>query len=138
MYIPKVEGKTVFFDVLGLFLVRYSESNGIILNYAVAGVVIILVYISLLRMAVKSNVTFKKILIWFIPILIVQVVAFVLGLALPILVAYMFDQHGLTMTYFSTPALSLGLYVCPSLVGLALPSFVYLKIQNYVSKLFIF
>ncbi|XP_044251815.2 endoplasmic reticulum metallopeptidase 1-like [Drosophila takahashii] len=123
-------GKTVFFDVLGLFFVSYSESNGKILNYSVPGVVIILVYISLLRMVANSNVTFKKILCWFALILIVQLVAFVMGLALPLIVAYMFDKYGLTMTYFSTPAISLGLYVCPSLVGLALPSFIYLRMQN--------
>uniref|UniRef100_A0A6P4EJ56 FXNA-like protease n=1 Tax=Drosophila rhopaloa TaxID=1041015 RepID=A0A6P4EJ56_DRORH len=123
-------GKTVFFDVLGLFFVSYSESNGIILNYAVAGVAFLLIYVSLWRMAFKSNVTFKKILISFLLILIVQIIALVLGLALPLSIAYMFDKYGLSMTYFSTPALSLGLYVCPSLFGLALPSFVYLRIQN--------
>lgn len=63
----------------------------------------------------------------------VQVVAFVLGLGLPISVAYLFDKYGLTMTYFSTPALSLGLYVCPSLLGLALPSYVHLRMQQNVS-----
>ncbi|KAH8348935.1 hypothetical protein KR084_012583, partial [Drosophila pseudotakahashii] len=125
-----VEGKTVFFDVLGLFFVSYSERNGKILNYAVPGIVIILVHISLLRMGAKSNVTFGKILCCFVPILIVQLVAFVMGLALPLMVAYMFDKYGLSMTYFSTPSLSLGLYVCPSLVGLALPNFVYLRMQK--------
>nr|XP_017000980.2 endoplasmic reticulum metallopeptidase 1-like [Drosophila takahashii] len=123
-------GKAVFFDVLGLFFVSYSADSGKTLNYAVAGVAIILVYVSLLRIAEVSSVTSAQVLSWFVLILVLQVVAFVLGLALPVVVAYMFDKYGLSMTYFSTPALSLGLYVCPSLVGLALPSFVYLKLQK--------
>ncbi|KAH8389309.1 hypothetical protein KR200_011888, partial [Drosophila serrata] len=122
--------KAVFFDVLGLFLVNYSAETGTTLNYAVAAVAIALVYISLLRIASTAEVTSDQVLSWFVLILVVQVVAFVLGLGLPIAVAYMFDKYGLTMTYFSTPVLSLGLYVCPSLLGLALPSYVYLKRQE--------
>ncbi|XP_017077538.1 endoplasmic reticulum metallopeptidase 1-like [Drosophila eugracilis] len=123
-------GKAVFFDVLGLFFISYSADSGTALNYAVAGAAIILVYVSLLRIADVSNVTSAQVLSWFVLILVLQVVAFVLGLALPIVVAYMFDKYGLSLTYFSTPALPLGLYVCPSLVGLALPSVIYLKLQK--------
>jgi len=122
----------VFFDVLGLFLVSYSAENGKTLNYAVAGVAIILVYVSLLRIADVSNVTPAQVQGWFVLILVLQVIAFVLGLALPIVVAYVFDKYGLSLTYFSTPALSIGLYVCPSLVGLALPSYIYLRLQKNV------
>ncbi|XP_017128845.1 endoplasmic reticulum metallopeptidase 1-like [Drosophila elegans] len=123
-------GKAVFFDVLGLFFVSYSADDGKTLNYAVAGIAIVLVYVSLLRIADVSNVTSAQVLSWFVLILVLQVVAFVLGLALPIVIAYMFDKNGLSLTYFSTPALSLGLYVSPSLLGLALPSVIYLKLQK--------
>ncbi|KAH8290310.1 hypothetical protein KR054_001806, partial [Drosophila jambulina] len=122
--------KAVFFDVLGLFFVNYSAEFGTTLNNAVAAVAIVLVYISLLRIANTAEVPSDQVLSWFVLNLTVQVVSFVLGLGLPIGVAYMFDKYGLTMTYFSTPALSLGLYVCPSLLGLALPSYIYLKRQQ--------
>ncbi|KAH8401775.1 hypothetical protein KR009_007797, partial [Drosophila setifemur] len=124
------EESAVFFDVLGVFFITYSASFGTTLNYAVAAVTIVLVYVSLLRIAAVSKVTSEQVLNWFVLILVVQLVAFVLGLGLPIVVGYMFDKYGLTLSYFSTPAISLGLYVCPSLVGLALPSYIYLKLQK--------
>ncbi|KAH8270871.1 hypothetical protein KR018_008083, partial [Drosophila ironensis] len=123
-------GHAIFFDVLGLFFVTYNASNGTTFNYAVAAVAIVLVYLSLLRIAGVSGVSSEKVLGLSILILVVQVIAFVLGLALPIAVAYLFDKYGLSLTYFSSPALPLGLYVCPSLLGLALPSFIYLKLQK--------
>ncbi|KAH8270870.1 hypothetical protein KR018_008084, partial [Drosophila ironensis] len=130
----------VFFDFLGLFMITYPTATGTTLNYAAAVVVVVLIYISLLRIAAVAKITSDQVISVFVLILVVQVVAFVLGLALPIVVAYLFDEYGLTLSYFSTPALSLGLYVLPSLVGLVLPSYIYLKLQkieniSYVQQL---
>ncbi|XP_022229013.2 endoplasmic reticulum metallopeptidase 1-like isoform X2 [Drosophila obscura] len=124
------EGHAVFFDVLGLYFVSYSESNGIIFNYAVAGATIVLIFVSLWRTASASNVFTGHVVGWFILILVLQVIALLLGLGLPVVVAYLFDKYGLSLTYYSTPALLIGLYVCPSLIGLSLPSFIYLKLQR--------
>ncbi|XP_020803382.1 endoplasmic reticulum metallopeptidase 1 isoform X1 [Drosophila serrata] len=123
-------GNVVFFDVLGLYFVSYSAENGVKLNYAVAGLTIILVYVSLLRIASKSNVSSGQVLGWFILVLVFQLVAFVLGLVLPLAVAYGLDMYGFSLSYFSTPSLMVGLFVCPSLLGLTLPSYIYLKLQN--------
>ncbi|KAH8233793.1 hypothetical protein KR026_012472, partial [Drosophila bipectinata] len=123
-------GTAVFFDFLGLFMISYSNTVAVKLNYAVAAVTIVLVYLSLLRIASVAKTTSEHVITWFVLILVVQVVAFVLGVGLPIIVAYVFDKYGLTLTYYSTPILSLGLYVCPCLVGLALPSVIYLKLQK--------
>nr|NP_611418.1 uncharacterized protein Dmel_CG10081, isoform A [Drosophila melanogaster]AAF57569.1 uncharacterized protein Dmel_CG10081, isoform A [Drosophila melanogaster]AAY55128.2 RE61138p [Drosophila melanogaster]AOQ11175.1 CG10081-RA [synthetic construct] len=123
-------GNTIFFDVLGLYLISYSADVGVKLNYAVAAAAIILIYISLLRIAEKSSVSSEQILSTFILVLVVQLIAFVLALALPLLVAYGLDKYGLSLSYFATPSLLIGLYICPSLLGLTLPSYIYLKLAN--------
>ncbi|KAH8348253.1 hypothetical protein KR084_005821 [Drosophila pseudotakahashii] len=123
-------GHAIFFDVLGLYFISYTESNGIILNYSVAGIALILIFVSIWRTANISCVSTGYVLSWFILIFVLQVIAFVLGFGLPVAVAYVFDKYGLSLTYFSTPALLIGLYICPSLLGLSLPSYIYLKLQR--------
>jgi len=66
-------------------------------------------------------------------LIIIQFIALALGLALPILVAYLFDSLSLSLTYFSCPYLLIGLYVCPSLIGLSLPITIYYQLQQNVS-----
>jgi len=66
--------------------------------------------------------------------MIVQIIALTLSLTLPLLVAYYFDSYGLSLTYFSSPILLIGLYVCPSLIGLSLPITIYYQLQKRVSK----
>ncbi|KAH8270808.1 hypothetical protein KR018_005397, partial [Drosophila ironensis] len=124
------QGKTVFFDVLGLYFIKYSEETGVKLNYAVAAATIILVYLSLGRTASISKVSTGKVFGLFILVLVLQVIAFVLALALPIAMAYGLDKYGYTLSYFATSSLVVGLYICPCLVGLALPSYIYLKFQE--------
>ncbi|XP_017077578.1 endoplasmic reticulum metallopeptidase 1-like [Drosophila eugracilis] len=123
-------GHAVFFDFLRIYFISYTASNGIILNYTVAGVALVLVFISIWRTASISSATIGYVLSWFILILVIQIIAFVLGFGLPIAIAYVFDKYGLSLTYFSTPALLIGLYICPSLLGLSLPSYIYLKLQR--------
>ncbi|BFG06210.1 endoplasmic reticulum metallopeptidase 1-like [Drosophila madeirensis] len=118
-------GHAIFFDFLGLFFISYSSSNGEYLNYGVAAAAIILVFVSLWRIAAVSNVATEDVQRWGVLLLITQVIAFVLGLALPIVVAYALDKYGLALSYYSRPILVVGLYVCPSLVGLSLPSTIY-------------
>ncbi|KAH8254508.1 hypothetical protein KR032_010604, partial [Drosophila birchii] len=123
-------GHSVFFDVLGLYLISYTDSIGVILNYSVAAITLILIFVSVWRTASISNASLGNVLCWFILILVLQIIAFVLGLGLPVVVAYMFDKYGLSLTYFSTPALMIGLYICPSLLGLSLPSYIYLRLRK--------
>ncbi|EDV35717.1 uncharacterized protein Dana_GF12334 [Drosophila ananassae] len=123
-------GHAVFFDFLGLYFINYNESTGIILNYCVAVGTLILIFASIWRTASVSFVPTGYVLKWFTLILALQIVAFILGFGLPLVVAYVLDKYGLSMTYFSTPALMIGLYVCPSLLGLSLPSYIYLQLQK--------
>ncbi|XP_034476003.1 endoplasmic reticulum metallopeptidase 1-like [Drosophila innubila] len=123
-------GPAVFFDFLGLYFVHYSEATGKSLNYSVAGAVLFLILVSIWRMANFSKISTCHVMRWFILVMVIQIISFVLGLALPIVVAYGMDSFGLSLTYYSTPMLIVGLYVCPSLIGLSLPITIYYSLQR--------
>ncbi|XP_034475998.1 endoplasmic reticulum metallopeptidase 1-like isoform X2 [Drosophila innubila] len=123
-------GRAVYYDFLGLYFFYYSEATGKCLNYVVAGAALILILISIWRMAEASQVTICHVIRWFILVMVIQIISFVLGLALPIVVAYGMDSFGLSLTYYSTPMLIVGLYVCPSLIGLSLPITIYYSLQR--------
>ncbi|KAH8418651.1 hypothetical protein KR222_008448, partial [Zaprionus bogoriensis] len=122
-------GNVVFFDFLGLFFVSYLQETGTIINYSVSGSVFVLILISIWRMSVVSSTSFCSMVLRLILSVIIQTIALVLGLTLPLLVAYYLDSFGLSLTYFSSTWLIIGLYVCPSLIGLSLPIMIYLQSQ---------
>ncbi|KAH8371342.1 hypothetical protein KR093_007018, partial [Drosophila rubida] len=123
-------GHAIFFDFLGLYFVHYSEATGEYLNFGVAGAALVLVFISIWRMSDVSQVSFCHVARWFILVIVIQIIAFALGIALPIVVAYVMDSFGHSLTYYSTPLLVIGLYVCPSLIGLSLPTTIYYSLQR--------
>ncbi|XP_023159980.2 endoplasmic reticulum metallopeptidase 1-like [Drosophila hydei] len=123
-------GNSVYYDLLGLTFITYSEETGNILNYSAAGVTLLLVFISVWRMSAVSRLPFSQVSQRFIILLVLQIIAFVLALALPLLVAYILDSFGLSLTYFSSPSLLIGLYVCPALIGLCLPITIYCQSQE--------
>ncbi|XP_064544305.1 endoplasmic reticulum metallopeptidase 1-like [Drosophila montana] len=123
-------GHAVFFDFLGIYFIYYSETTGILLNLSVAGAALIFVFVSIWRIADVSHVSISHVVRWFILVLIIQVISFLLGLALPIVVSYVFENLGLSLTYYSSPLLVIGLYVCPSLIGLSLPTTIYYSLQG--------
>ncbi|XP_041675681.1 endoplasmic reticulum metallopeptidase 1-like [Drosophila eugracilis] len=129
-------GPSVFFDVLGLFFVNYTNKTGITLNFSVATVAIVLIYLSLRRMATSSEVSSSFILCWFLVILLVQIFAVGLALGLPLWIASSFDRNGLSLTYFSTPSLMFGLYVCPCLFGLLLPPYIFIGLPRHKKTYF--
>ncbi|XP_034110824.1 endoplasmic reticulum metallopeptidase 1-like isoform X3 [Drosophila albomicans] len=123
-------GHAVFFDFLGIYFFHYSEATGIYLNYGVAGATLILILVSIWRMSSVSKVSICHVIRWFILVFVIQIISFALALALPTVIAYVMDSSGLAMTYYSTPLLVVGLYVCPSLVGLSVPTTIYYSLQR--------
>lgn len=126
-------GHVVFFDFLGIYFFHYSEETGKLLNYGVAGASVILVFISIWRIAALSRASISDVIGWFTLVQVVQIVSFALGLVSPILVASVMDKYSLSLTYYSTPQLVIGLYVIPSLIGLSLPITIYYHLQRNVS-----
>lgn len=123
----------MYFDFLGLFVINYSEETGKTLNYCAAGATLILVFISLWRMSAVARLSSCGVWQRLIMLVTLQIIAFVLALGMPLLVAYVFDSFGLSLTYFSSPALLIGLYICPALIGLGLPITIYYQSQQNVS-----
>ncbi|KAH8418650.1 hypothetical protein KR222_008447, partial [Zaprionus bogoriensis] len=124
------KGQTIFFDYLGIFFVCYSKETGTIINHSISGSVIIAILISISRMSAISSYSICHVMLRLIILVIVETIALFLGIALPLLIAYYFDSLGLSLTYFNSPWLMLGLYVCPSLFGLSLPIIIYLQCQQ--------
>ncbi|XP_017147224.1 endoplasmic reticulum metallopeptidase 1 [Drosophila miranda] len=123
------KGHSVFFDFLGLFFVCYTEKTGIILNCVIAVISLMLVGVSLWRMARVSEVTAGQISVWFLIILGLHVVGLGLCLGLPLLMAVLFDAGDRSLTYFSSNWLVIGLYVCPAVIGLVLPLTLYYTLK---------
>ncbi|KAH8418640.1 hypothetical protein KR222_008079, partial [Zaprionus bogoriensis] len=124
------EGHVVFFDFLGIFMVSYKEDTGKILNYSVAGASLLLVIISVWRMSAVSAISHCHVVLRLITLVVFQIIALGLSLGLPLLVAYYFDSIGLSIAYFSSLKLIIGLYVCPSLLGLTLPILIYFQLNQ--------
>ncbi|EDW01017.1 GH20688 [Drosophila grimshawi] len=124
------EGHAVFFDYMGLFFVVYSKTTGIVLNSCIAAVSLLLVGISLWRMAHVSELSLCQVLIWFAIILGLHIVGVALCLGLPLLMAVLFDAGNHSLTYFTSNWLMLGLFVCPAIIGLSLPTTLYFSFRK--------
>ncbi|XP_030558012.1 endoplasmic reticulum metallopeptidase 1-like [Drosophila novamexicana] len=124
------EGHAVFFDFLGLFFVFYTETIGIVLNCCIAAVSLLLVCVSLWRMARVSEQSLCQVALWFAIILGLHVLGVVLSLGLPLLMAVMFDAGDRSLTYFTNTWLMIGLYICPAIIGLSLPTTLYYSFRK--------
>lgn len=76
-------------------------------------------------MAIKSELSLGRIWIWFLIILGLHLVGCLLCIALPLLMAVLYDVTDRTLTYYSNNWLVIGLYICPAIIGLVLPSTLY-------------
>ncbi|KAH8384740.1 hypothetical protein KR093_007130, partial [Drosophila rubida] len=126
-------GHAVFFDFLGLYFINYSEETGKTLNYATAGVTLLLICISVCRMSALSSLSCCQLTQRLIILSITQILALVFAIGLPLVVAHVFDSYGLSLTYFSSTYLIIGLYICPALIGLSLPTTIYFQSQQKVN-----
>ncbi|EDW09407.2 endoplasmic reticulum metallopeptidase 1 [Drosophila mojavensis] len=124
------EGKSVFFDFLGLFIVCYSETTGKILNCCIAVVSLVLVGISLWRMARVSELPLGHISLLFATILALHVLGVLFSVGLPLLMGVLFDAGNGSLTYFTHTWLMIGLYICPAIIGLSLPTTLYYSLRK--------
>ncbi|XP_033153297.1 endoplasmic reticulum metallopeptidase 1 isoform X2 [Drosophila mauritiana] len=118
-------GHAVFFDFLGLFFVTYTEKTGLILNYCFAVASVLLVGCSLWKMSCVSEVSAGRISILFASHLGLHLAGCLLCIGLPLLMSVLYDVSDRTMTYYSNNWLVIGLYICPAIIGLVLPSSIY-------------
>ncbi|XP_005177924.1 endoplasmic reticulum metallopeptidase 1 isoform X1 [Musca domestica] len=124
------EGHSIFYDFMGLFFIYYTETQGQIINCCVSVIVVVLIGISFWRMAATSYLSIGSTMKTFVLIEVLHILGIVLALGLPLLMAVMFDAGDRSMTWFSQKWLVFGLYVCPSLIGLCLPTLLYLSFNK--------
>ncbi|XP_068144103.1 endoplasmic reticulum metallopeptidase 1-like [Drosophila tropicalis] len=123
------QGHSVFFDFLGLFFIYYYESTGVALNMSFSLGGILVVCVSLWRMSRVSCERVSTLACEFGIFLLLAVLGFLLAFGFPLLMSVFYDAGDRTMTYFSNSWLLIGIFICPSLIGLVLPSTLYLTLR---------
>lgn len=123
----------MFFDYLGLFFVYYTESTGVALNISFSLAAILLVCLSLWRMARMTDRSVGTYSRAFGMQFLLAILGFLLALGFPLLMSVFYDSGHRTMTYFSNSWLVIGLFIVPSVIGLILPSILYLSLRPSVS-----
>nr|NP_788335.2 uncharacterized protein Dmel_CG33012 [Drosophila melanogaster]AAO41400.2 uncharacterized protein Dmel_CG33012 [Drosophila melanogaster] len=123
------EGHSVFFDYLGLFFVYYTESTGTALNISFSLGAILVICLSLWRMAKVTDRRLGTYARAFGMQFLLAILGFLLALGFPLLMSVFYDAGDRTMTYFSNSWLVIGLFICPSIIGLVLPATLYLSLR---------
>ncbi|XP_017147220.1 endoplasmic reticulum metallopeptidase 1 isoform X2 [Drosophila miranda] len=126
---PYSEGHSVFFDFIGLFFVFYKESTGVVLNICFSIGAMLLVCLSLWRMRKVSGHAVGTFAGAFGVQFLLALAGVVLALALPLIMCVLYDAGDRTLTYFSNSWLVIGLFICPSVIGLILPLTLYLTLR---------
>ncbi|KAL5289338.1 hypothetical protein ACFFRR_009467 [Megaselia abdita] len=124
---PYSEGHVIFYDVLGWFLVFYTKTVGIALNYTFSVIGLIAIGASVWSMAKKcgqSNLTVYK---NFGIIFGIQLLSVLLAIGLNFAMAAFMDAVGSPLVWYGNPWSIFGLYICPTLFGLALLPSLYLE-----------
>ncbi|XP_037808187.1 endoplasmic reticulum metallopeptidase 1 [Lucilia sericata] len=119
------EGHTIFFDVMGSFLVFYSETEGIILNVIVSLAALAACAYSFRMMANNVGVKLVTVLKRSMYTFLVQVIAVLAAATLCFFMGMFMDLVHLPMSWFSNSWLILGLYFCPLFFGFAIVPAIY-------------
>nr|XP_036668983.1 endoplasmic reticulum metallopeptidase 1 isoform X2 [Drosophila suzukii] len=114
------EGHTIYFDVMGWFLVFYTETEGVILNVIVSLAAIGICGFAFKLMSVGSGIKLEKILKRVLHTLLVQIVSVIVGAVLPVLLGLFMDAVHLPLSWFTNSWLILGLYFTTFFFGLAI------------------
>ncbi|XP_061401284.1 endoplasmic reticulum metallopeptidase 1 [Musca vetustissima] len=114
------EGHTIFFDVMGSFLVFYTETEGVILNIVVCLTAIAACGYSFFQMSNCTGFKLRHVLRRSFNTFFVQVIAVVVAAALVFIMGIFMDLIHLPMSWFTHSWLILGLYFCPLFFGFAI------------------
>uniref|UniRef100_A0A1A9W2G4 FXNA-like protease n=1 Tax=Glossina brevipalpis TaxID=37001 RepID=A0A1A9W2G4_9MUSC len=124
------EGHVVFYDIMGLFLVFYDESTGILLNVVVSLAAIAACVYSFKVIASQTDVTARELIKHVILTCGSQIMAVVTATALCLLMAIIMDGINKSMSWFTFSWLILGLYFCPALFGLFIMPAIYFRLSH--------
>jgi hypothetical protein len=110
---PQEGSWPIYFDYLGLFMISYTEGTGIILNYTISILVVLIIFLIQIKFKL-SNIIF--VLFETIIGLITFVVGIVLAGAVCIGLASLMNAVDNTMSWHNSIFISLGLYFSLSLL----------------------
>ncbi|ALC42480.1 CG11961 [Drosophila busckii] len=114
------EGHTVYYDVMGWFLVFYTETEGIILNVFVSLAAILTCSLAIKLMSQNTGIKLEKMLKRTLHTFVVLILAVLAGAVLAIIMGCFMDLVHLPLSWFTHNWLALGLYFCPFFFGLAM------------------
>ncbi|KDR16698.1 endoplasmic reticulum metallopeptidase 1-like isoform X2 [Zootermopsis nevadensis] len=124
-------GRTVYFDVLGLFMVSYSETAGIILNVFIVVLSVYTVTKNIHTIKSGPGLNHTGYLKLFLLSCVIPAVGWLLAFVNVLLVALILDLFSSSMSWFTRPGLVFSLYYCPVLVCcMVFP----LLLQKYINK----
>ncbi|XP_034477899.1 endoplasmic reticulum metallopeptidase 1 [Drosophila innubila] len=113
------EGHTVYYDVMGWFLVFYTETEGIILNVVVSIAAIVACGLAIKLMPNNTGIKLEKILKHTLHTFIALILGVFAGAALTLFIAVLMDVMNMPLSWFTHNWMMLGLYFCPFFFGLA-------------------
>ncbi|KAH8316553.1 hypothetical protein KR067_010072 [Drosophila pandora] len=114
------EGHTIYFDVMGWFLVFYTETEGVIFNVIVSLTAIGICGFAFKLMSVTSGIKLEKILKRVLHTFFVNLLSVLVSAILPVLLGLFMDAVHLPMSWFSNSWLILGLYFTTFFFGFAI------------------
>lgn len=127
----------IFFDFLGWFMVHYTMNTNLIVNILVCVAAIIAIVISLCWISKRADLSLLAIVAQFMLTTFIQTLSLALGAAFSILISYVMDVIGCSMTWFSNNWLICGLYFCPVFFFLGILPAGFLEYTRKVSFLII-
>lgn len=123
------DDNVVFFDVLGWTMLYYTQKEAVLINLLVAGIALLILACCLKSMSSRSGLTKGEIGVEVLISVGCHLVGICFGLGMVFLLAVIYDAAGRAMSWYSSPWLLFGLYMCPFLVTLSLPVVVW--VDNY-------
>lgn len=119
------EGHTVYFDFMGMLLVFYSETEGIILNVLVASASVAACIVSFHMMATNSSIALRSILCDVVRLFGIQFAATILAACSCFTIAALMDVMHMPLSWFTHSWMIFGLYFCPLFFSFAIVPAIY-------------
>lgn len=108
-------------------MIFYTETTSIIINVVVAVLALLGIGISVYFMCLRSDCSWKGVLLRFSITLGIQFVSLFLAVGLALLVAVFMDGVNRSMTWFTSSWTIYGLYLAPIIFGLSILPALYLE-----------
>lgn len=119
------DDNVVFYDILGWTMLYYTQKEAVLINLLVAGIGLLVVACCLKSMSSRSGLTIGEVIVELLISIGCHVVGIGFGFGMVFLLAIIYDAAGRAMSWYSSPWLLFGLYMCPFLITLSLPVIVW-------------